>query len=94
MMMALLLVGVSLAAASRRLTDQRSAKFFASVKQFEIASVRRTHRSQDIKQFHTRLLQSSSVPVHERQPSFEIAGFNRTFALDLRLNEKLFHPGA
>jgi hypothetical protein len=83
-----------LAAASRRLTDQRSAKFFASVKQFEIASVRRTHRSQDIKQFHTRLLQSPSVPVHERQPSFEIAGFNRTFALDLRLNEELLHPGA
>jgi hypothetical protein len=76
-------------ATPRRLTDERSAKFFATVPNFQVASVRKHNNAP----FHTRLLQeSSSVQEHEPNTAFSIDGFNRTFVLELSRNDKLFHP--
>jgi hypothetical protein len=79
MLLVSLILGTAAGVGNRR-SDARSAGFFDAVSDWEVMVPRRVDGAE------------SNGPVHDKTAVYELTAFNRTFFLDVHMNEHMFHP--
>jgi hypothetical protein len=73
-----------------RRTESRNHRFFSSVKKWEVGLAQRIDAVDS--SLNTRRQLADGASEHFSNPVFELTGFNRTFVLELKRNDRLFHP--